>query len=167
MKRAEEIPDAIEKKIVLKASRQRVWDAINDAQKFGTWFGVEFDGPFVAGQRLVGRIRPTKVDPEVAKAQEPYSGKKFEITVDRVEPEKRFSFFWHPYALDEKTDYSSESKTLVTFELAPAQGGTLLTVTESGFSKVPLARRAEAFTSNEGGWEAQTKLIARYLELHG
>lgn len=162
-----EVPDSIEKKIVLRASRARVWDALTDAKKFGVWFGVDFAGPFVPGQRLLGRVRATQVDAAIAKEQEPYVGKRFEVTVDAIEPQNLFSFFWHPYALEEDTDYSSESMTRVTFALSAAEGGTLLVVTESGFSKVPLARRAEAFTANEGGWEAQTKLIAKYLELHG
>lgn len=155
----------IEKRIVLKASRERVWRAISDAKEFGAWFGVELDGPFVAGRRLVGTIVPTKADPEVAKQQEPHAGKSFEITVDRVEPMTLLSFRWHPFAVDPAIDYSKEPSTLVSFELADgdAAGATRLTVRETGFENVPLARRAKAFTANEHGWEMQTKLIEKYL----
>jgi uncharacterized protein YndB with AHSA1/START domain len=157
------IVDRIEKKVLLRAPRDRVWRAISDAQEFGTWFGVAFDGPFVAGKRLTGRIVPTKVDAGVAKAQEPHAGKAFEITVDRIEPMRLFSFRWHPFAVDPGIDYSSEPATLVTFELEDAPGGTNLTIIESGFDRVPLERRAKAFTSNEQGWTAQAKLIEKYL----
>ena len=157
------VADRIEKKVLLRAPRDRVWRAISDAQEFGTWFGVAFDGPFVAGARLTGRIVPTKVDAGVAKAQEPHAGKPFEITVDRIEPMRLFSFRWHPFAVDPGVDYSSEPATLVTFELEEAPGGTSLTITESGFDRVPLERRAKAFTSNEQGWTAQAKLIEKYL----
>jgi len=155
--------DRIEKKILLHAPRNRVWRAISDSKEFGSWFGAEFDGPFAAGARLSARIVPTKVDPEVAKMQEPHSGKTFEITVDRVEPMRLLSFRWHPFAVEEGVDYSKEPATLVVFELREAEGGTLLTITESGFDRIPLERRAEAFSSNEQGWEAQTTLIEKYL----
>lgn len=155
--------DRIEKKIVLRAPRERVWHAISDAKQFGSWFGVELDGAFVSGLRLTGRIVPTTVDPEVAKLQEPHRGKAFQILVDRIEPMRLFSFRWHPAAVDPATDYSQEPMTLVTFELEEASGGTLLTITESGFDQIPLARRVRAFTSNDDGWTHQTKLLEKYL----
>lgn len=155
--------DRIEKTVLLRAPRERVWRAISDAKQFGTWFGVDFDGPFVAGGRLTGRIVPTKVDPEVARMQEPHAGKAFEITVDRIEPMRLFSFRWHPFAVDPKVDYSKEPTTLVEFDLQEATGGTKLTITESGFDRIPLARRAQAFTSNDQGWAKQAELIEKYL----
>jgi uncharacterized protein YndB with AHSA1/START domain len=156
-------PDRIEKQVLLKAPLERVWRAVSDAKEFGTWFGIEFDGPFAAGARLTGKIQPTKVDPEVAKLQEPHTGKAGTFVVDRIEPMRRFSFRWHPYAIEPGVDYSKEPMTLVAFELKEAPGGTLLTVTESGFDRIPLARRAQAFQANEGGWEHQTRLIEKYL----
>jgi len=155
--------DRIEKQILLRASHERVWSAISDARQFGSWFGMRLDGPFVAGARLTGHIVPTTVDAEVAKAQEPYSGTAFEVLVERLEPMRLFSFRWHPYAVERGTDYSNEPTTLVEFVLEPKSEGTLLTITESGFDRLPLERRAEAFKSNEGGWEAQTRLIEKYL----
>jgi uncharacterized protein YndB with AHSA1/START domain len=155
--------DRIEKQIRLDAPLERVWRAISDARQFGAWFGVDFDGDFAAGARLAGRITPTKVDAEVAKSQEPHAGTVFQITVERIEPMRLFSFRWHPFAVDAGVDYDAEPTTLVAFELEEAAGGTLLTVTESGFDQIPLARRAEAFTANEQGWEAQMKLIEKYL----
>lgn len=156
--------DRIEKRIVLRASRERVWSAISDARQFGTWFGVEFEGEFVVGAPLKGKIMPTKVDPEIAKAQEPYAGVAFHIFVERIEPMRVFAFRWHPYAIEPEKDYTKEPTTLVTFVLQEAPGGISLTITESGFDQIPLARRAEAFTSNEQGWEAQAGLIQKYLE---
>lgn len=155
--------DRIEKTIVLRAPQDRVWRAVSDAKAFGAWFGVDFDGPFVAGQHLTGRIVPTKVDPEVAKLQEPHAGRSFEITVDRVEPTRLFSFRWHPFAIDPAVDYSSEPTTLVVFALEEVAGGTKVTITESGFDRIPLERRAKAFASNDAGWEHQTKLLEKYL----
>jgi len=155
--------DRIEKQILLRAPLGRVWDAISDATQFGTWFGVEFDQQFARGTSISGRIVPTKVDAEVARMQEPHTGISCDITVERIEPMKLLSFRWYPYAIEPGGDYSKEPTTLVTFELEEVRGGTRLTITESGFDRVPLARRAEAFASNEQGWAIQTTLIEKYL----
>jgi len=158
-----EVADRIEKKVLLRAPCARVWKALTDAKEFGQWFGVKFDGPFRAGQAISGAIAPTTADPAVAKMQQPYAGMRFDITIDRIEPERFFSFRWHPFAIDPKVDYSADPTTLVEFTLEDAKDGVLLTVVESGFDRVPLARRAQAFTANEGGWTMQMTLIEKYL----
>jgi uncharacterized protein YndB with AHSA1/START domain len=155
--------DRIEKKILLRAPRQRIWRALTDAAEFGSWFGARFDGPFTPGAHLRGVIVPTGVDAEVAQAQQPYADKPFEITVEQVEPERLFSFRWHPYAVEPDVDYSAEPTTLIVFTLEEAPGGILLTVTESGFDSIPLERRAKALEANEQGWGMQLKLIEKYL----
>ena len=116
---------------------------------------------------MLGRIVPTQADAEVARLQEPYRGMPWHIVVDRLEPTTVFSFRWHPYAIDPGRDYSTEPMTLVTFELADAEDGTLLTVTESGFDQIPPDRRAKAIEANNGGWAHQTRLIDKYLHLQG
>ena len=155
--------DRIEKTVELRAPLERVWRALSDSKEFGAWFGVELDGPFVAGSRMKGRIVPTKVDREVARTQQAYAGASFECTIDRVEPMRRFAFRWHPFAVEPSVDYSSEPSTLVEFQLEEVAGGTRLTITESGFDRIPLERRAKAFTANEQGWTAQAKLVEKYL----
>ncbi|HLK89065.1 MAG TPA: SRPBCC family protein [Polyangia bacterium] len=156
-------PDRIVKQILLRAPRDRVWRAISDAREFGSWFGVELDGPFVAGAPLAGRMVPTTVDPEVARMQEPFRGARFELVVDRVEPPRLFSFRWHPFAVEPDFDYGQEPMTLVTFELAEAPGGTELTLTESGFDRLPPGRRRPAFSANDEGWAKQMSLVEKYL----
>lgn len=156
--------DRIEKRVVLRAPRERVWRAITNAREFGTWFGVEFDAPFAAGAIVPARMVPTKVDPEVAKLQEEHAGMPFEIKVERIEPESLFSFRWHPYEPEDEADFSSVPTTLVEFALEEHAEGTLLIITESGFDGIPLEKRAQAFTSNEQGWTIQTALIGKYLE---
>ena len=157
--------DRIEKQVLLKAPRERVWRALAEADRFGTWFGVRFDGPFVEGQRLTGRIAPTRVDAEVAAMQTPYEGTPFEWVVERIEPMQRLAFRWHPFGIDKTVDYSHEPMTLIVFELHDAPEGILLTVTESGFDRLPPERRAKAFAANEGGWTHQMQLIRKYLAL--
>jgi uncharacterized protein YndB with AHSA1/START domain len=156
-------PDRIEKSVILRAPLERVWRAIADSTQFGTWFGVAFDGPFVAGSHLTGRIVPTRVDPEVAQLQRPHEGKSFTFYVEDIEPMRRIAFRWHPYAVEPGIDYAREPTTLIVFEIKQAETGTLLVITESGFSNIPLERRAKAFTANDGGWTKQLQLIAKYL----
>ena len=158
--------DFIEKQILLHAARERVWRAITDSRQFGVWFGAELDGDFVAGAHLAGKIVPTQVDAEVAKSQEPYAGMPFHVFVERIDPMSVFEFRWHPYAVEAGQDYMKEPTTTVRFELSDAPGGTLLTITESGFDRIPAQRRAQAFTANEQGWSVQIQLIRKYLELH-
>jgi uncharacterized protein YndB with AHSA1/START domain len=161
--------DRIVKQILLRATRERVWRAISDSSQFGQWFGVALQGPFVAGRRVTGRIVPTTADPEVAKMQEPWIGLAFDFHVERLEPMTHFSFRWHPGGDPVAPDTPDEQMTTVTFELADAPGGVMLTITESGFDRVPLERRAKAFTDNEGGWQMQTRLIEKFLaqDAHG
>jgi uncharacterized protein YndB with AHSA1/START domain len=144
--------DRIEKKMFLKAPRSRVWRAIANAQEFGEWFGVKLEGAFAPGARLEGRI-----------TSKGYEHLTMEVTVERVEPEELFSYRWHPYAIDPNVEYSSEPTTLVEFRLKEVQGGTELTVVESGFDRIPLERRDTAYRMNEQGWAAQLKNIERYL----
>jgi uncharacterized protein YndB with AHSA1/START domain len=160
---SEAVPDRIQKQVTLRAPRARVWKAITDSQEFGSWFGVRFTEPFRPGTRISGTIAPTSADAAVAEMQKPYTGMAFDITIDRIEPERLFSFTWHPAAVDPSADYSHEAETLVMFELEEVPGGVRLTVTESGFDRIPLARRADAFRMNDGGWTAQMMLIEKYL----
>ena len=155
--------DRIEKEILLHAPLERVWHAISDAKQFGAWFGVAFDGPFADGARLTGKIVPTTVDEEVAKLQQPHAGMAFEFIVDRIEPMRSIAFRWHPFAVDAGVDYSKEPTTLILFELREMPDGVLLTISESGFDQLPVARRAKAFEANDGGWTMQTRLIEKYL----
>ncbi len=155
--------DRIVKTVLLHAPLTRVWRALADSTEFGAWFGMKFDRPFAPGATMRGVIIPTTVDAEVAKSQEPYEGIPFDIVIDRMEPEKLLSFRWHPGAVEPGIDYSTEPTTLVVFELAETAEGILLTLTESGFDQIPLARRARAFQANDGGWTAQMRLISQYL----
>ena len=159
------IPDRIEKQVLLDASLERVWRAISDSTQFGRWFGARLDGPFRAGQRMNGSIQPTEVDPEVAKLQQPHAGKKMEFWVERIEPMRVLALRWHPFAIDATVDYGSEPTTLIEFTLEARGTQTLLTITESGFNGIPLARRAAAFRANDGGWAHQCQLLAKFLAM--
>jgi uncharacterized protein YndB with AHSA1/START domain len=155
--------DRIEKTILLRAPLKRVWRALSDSTEFGNWFGMRFNAPFAPGATITAVIVPTTVNQEVAKMQKPYEGISFEIKIEQLQPERLFSFRWHPGAVEPGIDYASEPTTLVVFTLEKAPDGVQLTVTESGFDQIPLARRAKAFSANEGGWTLVIKLIEEYL----
>jgi uncharacterized protein YndB with AHSA1/START domain len=159
--------DRIEKKILLRAPRKRIWKALTDSAEFEKWFGVKFDAPFKPGASMRGQLVGTSVDAEVAKMQKQYVHKPFEMTVETMEPERLFSFRWHPNAVDPSVDYSAEPTTLVEFVLEETTDGVMLTVTESGFDSLPLARRAKAFTANNNGWGIVVTLIEKYLAQEG
>jgi uncharacterized protein YndB with AHSA1/START domain len=143
--------DRIEKNVFLAAPRSRVWRALTDAKEFGEWFGVKMESAFVAGTPARGEVT--------------YKGEVFpmEIVVDRIEPERLFSYRWHPAAIDSNVDYTPEPMTLVEFLLEEKDGGTQLTVVESGFDGIPLSRRQTALRMNTGGWAAQLENIAKYV----
>jgi uncharacterized protein YndB with AHSA1/START domain len=144
--------DRIEKRIELKAPVSRVWRALTDYREFGEWFRVKLEGPFVPGQVSRGRI-----------TYPGYEHLKWEVVVQKIEPERLFSFTWHPFAIDPNGDYSQEPPTLVEFTLEKTATGTLLVVTESGFDKIPSGRRLEAFRMNEGGWTIQMTNIENHV----
>jgi uncharacterized protein YndB with AHSA1/START domain len=145
--------DRIEKKVVLRAPLSRVWDAIADSTKFGEWFGVKLEQAFTPGKSLKAKM-----------TKKGYEQFEFDMQIDRIEPQRYFSYRWHPYAIDPKHDYSSEPMTLVEFLLEEIKEGTALTIIESGFDRIPATRRAEAFRMNDGGWTGQIKQIAAYVE---
>ena len=144
--------DTITKNVLLRAPRSRVWRALTNAQEFGAWFGVRFSSTFAPGARVRGPI-----------THKDYQHLTMEITIDRMEPERLFSWRWHPGAIDLSVSYDAEPTTLVTFELEEVADGTMLTVVESGFDRIPAARRAEAFRMNEGGWTQQMESISRHV----
>ncbi len=145
--------DRIEKTVELKAPVSRVWRALTDHEEFGTWFRVRLDGPFVPGQVSRGNV-----------TYPGYEHLRWEAVVQKMEPERRFSFTWHPYAIDPNVDYSGEPSTLVEFTLEKTATGTRLRIVESGFDKLPPNRRDEAFRMNDRGWSIQTENIARHVE---
>ena len=145
--------DRIERKILLKASRSRVWRALSNAEEFGGWFGVALKGKtFATGKRVQGQI-----------TYPGYEHVVFDVVIERMEPERLISWRWHPAAVEPSIDYSKEPMTLVEFELKEVEGGTLLSLVESGFDSVPPSRRLEAFRMNSGGWDAQMKNIAKHV----
>ena len=145
-------PDRIEKQVTLDAPRSRVWRALTDVAQFNAWFGVKLSAPFAPGAEVSGQI--TIRD---------YEHVKMTIWIETMEPERFFSFRWHPYAIETGVDYAAEPTTLVSFTLEDAGQGTRLTIVESGFDAIPESRRAKAFAMNSSGWAGQAENIRKFL----
>jgi len=144
--------DRIEKRIELKAPIARVWKALTDHREFNEWFRVNLEAPFVPGKATKGRI-----------TYPGYEWMIMEVVVQKMEKEQLFSFTWHPHTVERDKDYSHETPTLVEFKLEKAGAGTILTVIESGFDKIPASRREEAFRMNSDGWAEQLRFIEEFL----
>jgi uncharacterized protein YndB with AHSA1/START domain len=144
--------DRIERQILLRAPRSRVWLALTDWKQFSRWFGVDMEGPFTPGARVAGKV----MHPE-------YAHLLFDIVVDRVEPEGLFAWRWIPGAMEPGVDYSGHPTTLVTFTLEETADGTLLTVVESGFDGLPPDERPKAYRQNSDGWDEQMANVERYV----
>ena len=113
---------------------------------------MKLEAPFVEGATIRGRI--------TTPGYEHLTG---EWAVESIEPERYFAYRWHPYAVDPKVDYSLEPTTLVEFRLDETDGGTVLTIVESGFDRLPAGRRDEAFRMNSDGWAIQMENIQRHV----
>jgi uncharacterized protein YndB with AHSA1/START domain len=144
--------DRIEKQIVVRAPRSRVWRALTDSREFGTWFGVRPDGPFRAGARSTGAV-----------THKGYEHLMWDVVIETIEPERKFAWRWHPGEV-QPSEVAHEPTTLVVFELEDVAGGTLVKVVETGFDAIPATRRGDAYRSNDEGWPAQMEAIRRHVE---
>ncbi|WP_348749328.1 SRPBCC family protein [Pseudomonas rhodesiae] len=146
--------DRIERKILLNASRKKVWDALTDAELFGQWFGIALKGKvFIEGETVEAPITYPGYEHVVWKAR-----------IERILPQTLFSFRWHPFAVDNTLDYDKETPTLVEFTIEDHAPGILLRVVESGFNEIPADRRQKAFKMNSRGWDDQMGNIENFLK---
>ena len=145
--------DRIEKDVVLRAPRPRVWQALARVEEFNQWFGVNLQGEFAPGAKLSGKIR-----------HKGYEHLTMAITIERFEPEHTLVWRWHPGAEGGDVAKSDEETTRVVFTLEDVADGTRLRVVETGFDRVPVSRRDRVFRENEGGWTGQMKAIRKYVE---
>ncbi|CAN5827087.1 SRPBCC family protein [soil metagenome] len=148
--------DRIEKHVNLDAPRARVWRALTDVEQFNAWFGSALKGSFAPGAEVSGNLTFKN-----------YEHVTMTLWIEAMEPERHFSFRWHPYAIEAGVDYSAEPTTLVSFILEESAAGTQLTIVESGFDAIPESRRAKAFGMNSAGWDGQAKNIQKFLANEG
>jgi len=141
----------IERKKLVRAPRARVWQALTNIEHFCKWFHVEAKGAFQPGARV-----------EMTSTYEDHKGVRFFLIVEEMKPDHKFSWRWHPGA-PQPDGVSGEPMTLVEFLLEEVEGGTMVTVVESGFDRIALERRAKVFEDNTKGWEIQLDSLADYV----
>src|SRR5262249_29045028 len=145
-----------------------------DAEEFGRWFGFTLEGPFAPGKTMKGTFDgkldeagvlafQKKLGLPPSRVKMPESDIVF-CTIERMEPERYFSFRWIPYGIDAEADPEHEPTTLVEFRLEAAAGGTLLTIVESGFQRRPAHRPGPGVRMNDGCWAAQAESLAKYVD---
>ena len=144
--------DRIEKLVMLDVPRSRVWRALTEVKQFNAWFGVSLERPFAPGAEVSGKMNIRG-----------FEHVTMTIWIEKIEPDRFFSFRWHPYAIEPGVDYSAEPTTLVSFTLEDAGAGTRLTIVESGFDAIPESRRAKAFSMNSAGWNGQAENLRKFL----
>jgi uncharacterized protein YndB with AHSA1/START domain len=139
-------PDRIERTVRIDRPLERVWAAITTAEGLGTWFGnsAEID------LRVGGTAKLTWT-----------SGDAAELRIERVEPQTVFGYTWGIYGLPEQ----DPRRTYVEFTLTPDDGGTTVTVVESGFGQLEPDAHSKAFNGNTKGWASELDELVAYL--HG
>lgn len=142
----------ITRQIQIDAKPQRVWDALTDANEFGSWFRVAFDGPFVVGETTTGKM-----------TYPGHEGVPWTSVTEAMDPPHRFAFRWPDLAEGESVSPDTHWLT-VSFTLEPTDGGTLVTLTETGFDAVPEERRVSLLRDNAQGWEIQSANLKRHVE---
>jgi uncharacterized protein YndB with AHSA1/START domain len=147
----EPVPNRIERTVWLRAPRPRVWRALTDVEEFSRWFGVKTLGCFAAGAEL--HMTSTQPGTECI---------EFSLVVERMEPERLFSWRWHPGS-EQPGPGEPPATTLVEFRLEEVDGGTRLQLVESGFDEISLLRRARAFEENTEGWDFQLASLERHV----
>ena len=141
----------IEKSIELKASVDRVWKALSDSKEFGQWFKATFEGPFEVGRVVVARM-----------TMPGFEHHRFQVDVKALEAPHRFAFEWRSVPA-QVSDQPSDAPTMVEFTVAARGTGSVVTVVETGFERLPLDKRLEAYRDNDEGWGIQLGNLAAYV----
>lgn len=143
----------IDRTIEINATPERVWRALTDVAELSAWFQVTIDGAIAQG----ADAWMTSVHPE-------FAGQRFRVWFVELTPPRRLVWQWHPGAVDPAVDYSREPRTTVTFVLERSGRGTRLTVSETGFDEISLARRAKVYGDNSQGWTEVLVWLQRHVD---
>ena len=143
----------IDRTIEVNAPPDQVWRVLTTAKDLSTWFKVSVEGDIVAGAEIW-----------MTSLNSGHEGTRFLVRIKEMTAPRRFVWEWHPGAVDPAIDYSREPWTTVTFTLEPSGRGTRLSVSETGFNDISLARRAKAYADNSQGWTEVLVWIQKYAD---
>ena len=143
----------IDRAIEIDAPPERVWRALTDANELAEWFQVSIEGKIAAGSAVW-----------MTSTHAQHAGQRFQVLITELTPPRRVVWQWHPGEVDPALDYSREPRTTVTFTLEPSPRGTRLSVSETGFDEISLARRAKVHADNSQGWTEVLVWLQKYAE---
>jgi uncharacterized protein YndB with AHSA1/START domain len=146
-------PDRIDRTIEIQAPPDRVWRALTSAADLSAWFQVTIEGDIMPGRE----VWMTSLHPG-------HAGQRFRVRFIEMTAPRRFVWEWCPGAVDPDVDYDREPRTTVTFTLEPSGQGTRLSVSETGFDAISLARRAKVYDDNSQGWSTVLVWVQQYVE---
>jgi len=139
-----DVPDSIEREVILPVPPTRVWAALTQADQLGAWFGTQASIDLRPGGDVVfswdGSTGPRGTSRGV---------------IEALEPPRRFAFRWQANLTGDAP------MTLVEFTLEPHAEGTRLLVVESGFASLPPELRTRE--SHVEGWRRELGELAQYL----
>ena len=143
----------IDRTVEIAAPPERVWRALTDPRELSAWFQVTIDGEIRAGNEVW-----------MTSTHKGYEGQRFAVEFVELTPPRRMVWRWHPGAVDPAVDYSREARTTVTFTLEVAGRGTRLSMAETGFDEITLARRAAVYKDNNQGWDEVLQQLRTHVE---
>jgi len=149
----DEVPDAIERELILPVARERVWAALTQSRSLSAWFGTRATVDLRPG----GAVTFVWDDP---------SGDQFVNSgvIEVVEPPRRFAFRWHAHDGQHASPPPDSPTTRVEFTLDDHPEGTRLRLVESGFARLPADfGRGPARDRNTRGWDRELGDLAAYL----
>lgn len=141
--------DVIRVEVTIRASKDKVWEALTTREGWSAWFGEDITGDFHPGVEQTFDFGKY--------------GTALGLVVERVEGES-IAYKWHPGMKVAGETYLDDQKTTCRFTLQEVEGGTRLVMEESGFLNVPESRRKSAFADNSGGWESELSELVAWLE---
>jgi len=143
----------IDRSIEISAPPERVWRALTAIEELSAWFQVTIEGEWAPGRE----VWMTSVHAQ-------YAGQRFLVRVLEMTPPRRLVWEWHPGEVDPRIDYAREPRTTVTFTLDPVPNGTRLSVAETGFDRIDVARRAKVYGDNTQGWAEVLVWLQQHVE---
>jgi uncharacterized protein YndB with AHSA1/START domain len=140
-----EVPDSIERELILPVPPARVWTALTRPDQLSAWFGTQ----------ATIDLRPGG---EVVFAWDRSTGPRAATrgVVEAVEPAKRLAFRW-------QASPDAAATTRVEFTLEPHPEGTRLRLVESGFASLPPELRGGCHESHAHGWQRELGELEQYL----
>lgn len=142
--------DVIKRELTINAAKERIYDAIADPDQVVKWFPTTIEGNYQVGEQPIFGFGD--------------HGRN-QVCIVSAEPHDYFAFRWVPGASHYLGDVLAVPNTLVEFRIEQqSEGVCRLTLTESGFSQLPVEQMEAAFKQNSGGWEFMLGRLEQFFQ---